>query len=397
VKKRIRSYERFAAAGTRYGIVSGQYVAIESAKPYQIEYKYCEDYVEKVRSPLTGRLPPSNFFLRKTSLQPIMLNYDHRWNGKPQNGMLGWPANGVPGAVYNQVPAGGWVALEGSSAELTAKLLADTNPFRYEVSVPVMIAELIEASSLLKIGMNNLFSAFGSAHLNWQFGWRTMMGDIRTLASILSSVESRIREFNSIIEYGGLRRRKHLASGGSSGSTSDITVNSNYGYGSFVAKQQTSFRTKVWGTVRWVPNRLEPIDVEQLSSFVTNLKIVLDLQVPDPSTVWEAIPFSWLVDYFLNIGDVLQAVEGSDKVLPSEICLMRRRQVKISADLKNGPPSSGAHTKTSSGSSGMVIHDLLNREVVENPGIEELLSFGFMTKSQAQNLLALLMSLARFR
>jgi len=158
------------------------------------------------------------------------------------------------------------------------------------------------------------------------------------------------------------------------------------------------YHSKVWGTVRWVPNRTSPIDLDKLASFNEALQIVLDLRRPDASTIWESIPFSWLVDYFLNVGDVLAAVEDTDKVLPSEVCIMRHRTVKTKSVASNlSEPGGFPWNREESMTGGDVLYDLKLRKVIFPDDLGDLLSFGFMTKAQATNLIALLLSLARFK
>jgi len=47
-----------------------------------------------------------------------------------------------------------------------------------------------------------------------------------------------------------------------------------------------------------------------------------------PTHVWQATPWSWLVDWFSNVGDVIQAVEdlGTDQVTSKYMYLMHRRR-----------------------------------------------------------------------
>jgi len=341
--------------------------------------------------------PPSDLVLKKTDIVPPFLNYRL---SAITDGTLYYEMKDVPcyppGGLIPDNPPLGWEYYEGTTAELTAKLLADTNPFRYTISVPVMILELVEAASLLKLAANNFFSLIGSSHLNLVFGWEATIKDIRTLASITTSIENRIKEFNQIVERGGSRRRVRLASGGDSSPESTVSIYSS-GLGSWDAKVNTSYRTKVWGSVRWVPNRAKPINFADLTRFNEACKVVLDLRTPDASTIWESIPFSWLVDYFVNIGDVLSAIEDTDKVLPTDVCIMRERWVTTHAVGIAKPEVDPPYRRANSISPGKVAHHMKLRNVIVPDSIGDLLSFGFMTKGQATNLAALLLSLTRFR
>lgn len=399
MRPRTRTRERSAVAGTIFeGLKPDrrEWQVVGGSWPYLVEEWECHDFVEKTKSTLTGRTPPSDLYLRKTSITPPFLSYrfTSNWDGKLYDRFDGLPGY-APGTAL-ETPPGGWEALEGDTPGLTAKLLADTNPFRYDVSIPIMLSEFLEASTLLKLASNNALSLVGSAHLNWVFGWKPLLEDMKTLAKITTAVEIRIREFNKLLAKGGITRRKRLQSGGDSFPPSTQSVFSN----SMVeihADVSYSFRTKVWGSVRWVPDRLDTVEIDKLTQFNKALLIALDLQVPDASTLWEAVPWTWLVDYFVNVGDVLQAIEASDLVIPTEICLMRHRTVTTISKPKGGGVSDTFDLKVYSGTAGTVTHDIKLRNVVSADDIGDLLSFGFMSRTQAANLLALLASLSRFR
>jgi hypothetical protein len=138
--------------------------------------------------------------------------------------------------------------------------------------------------------------------------------------------------------------------------------------------------------------------VSKLAAFNESCKIVLDLQRPDASSIWEAIPFTWLVDYFLNVGDALHAVENTDKVLPTDICIMKHRVVTVEyVGIVPGNTPGDLWQRNESFSAGKTTYDVKLRETANPTSASDLLSFGFMSKGQATNLIALIASLTRFR
>lgn len=296
-------------------------------------------------------------------------------------------------------PPGGWSALEGGdSAYWAAKLIAKTNPFRYEVSVPVMTLELIEGATLLGSLRNTVLANVGSAWLTKVYTIDAMKSDIRKLANITSAIESRIREFNSLVQKGGLRRKKvKLWKAATTGSEQTATIWSQAST-TFSGRAKPSFKTKIWGSIRWLPKRDSPVDLTKLANANDAMRIILDLQTPDASTIWEAIPFSFVADYFSNIGDVLQALENTDLVIPTDICLMRERWVEYQTELIPSSfhnqvivgGSGGGTTYTTQFDDGVLRHHYRLREVRTVTGIGDLLRFGICTPKQYTNLLALL-------
>jgi hypothetical protein len=344
-----------------------------------------------------GSTPPSNFDLIKDTIQPTWTGYRA---SSTVDGVV-YDVGELPGAAYgsgiNFVTPLEWAAIEPTDPALTAKLLANTNPFRYTVSVPVMVAELIEASTLLKLAADNFFTLIGSQHLNYVFGWEQTMSDVRTLTKITSEIESRVKEFNSLIKEGGLRRKVHLGSySGTKSSAGDVSLWSTHGI-TLTGRWTCSYRSKIWGSVRWKPSRPGQLEVAQLASFNEAARIVFDLKEPDASTIWEMIPFSWLVDYFVNIGDTLQALENTDTVLPYDVCIMRQRSVVTQTTRLQQTNSTPPWLRQYTGQPGQVNSERKLRAVQTITGISSLLSFGIMSERQATNLLALLLRLSRFK
>jgi hypothetical protein len=333
----------------------------------------------------------------KEKVKPLSYGY----NLSSFDGFTYIAASGLPCTTFGSGkgwigPAEWFLAERDTTEGFAAKLLADTNPFRYEVSVPIMVFELLEASTLLNISTKTLFTLLGGQHLNYVFGWKQMLDDVKTLVKITSAIESRIKEFNSLVQHGGLRRFKKLYKGASSGPLSDPTdVWSTHGF-SLKGQYKAAWSSEITGSCRWRPKRGKAIDINKLATFNQAAKIVFDIQPADLSTVWESIPFSWLIDYFLNVGDTLSALENSDLVEPYDICIMRHRKVHTSTTGWNLSTSDWPWNRSYTSSPGHVYQEFKLRTVVPTPtDYGDLLSFGIMSRSQATNLIALLISIGR--
>ncbi len=363
---------------------------------FQKKYEEIQDYYDKIRR-FDGTLPPSDLFIMKEAVKPTTYSYVL----SSFDGFTYINASGLPcltfGAGKGWIGPTEWFLAERDTTEgFVAKLLADTNPFRYEVSVPIMVFELLEASTLLNISTKTLFTMLGGQHLNYTFGWAQLLSDVKSLVKITSAIESRIKEFNSLVQHGGLRRFKKLYKGSASGPLSDPTdVWSTHGF-SLKGQYRSAWASEVTGSCRWRPKRGKAVDINKLAVFNQAAKIVFDIQPADLSTVWESIPFSWLADYFLNIGDTLLALEGSDLVEPYDICIMRHRTVHTSTEGWNKTISDSPWHRKYVSSPGHVYQEFKLRTVVPTPtDYGDLLSFGIMSKAQATNLIALLISVGR--
>lgn len=399
MESRTRSRTRYASTGLVLEKHGGVLQEIDGPFNFIEEYQESHDFIGKHRRTFgKSGLEPSPLEILKETFSPTTVSIQEIYNDGVNQEFRNVPL--ASSLNRNWQPPEGWAYWEGSNTELVAKLLADTNPFKYTVSIPIMISELVEASTLLSLATNNFASLVGSAYLNNEFGIETFMSDVKSLSEIISTIESKLKELNSLIKVGGLRRRKFLKS-----KTIAFTDKPEVGWSgyskNFEYKHVITFRTKVWGSVRWRPRLDQQINYDKLTSVNNAIRIVLDLKSPDWSTIWEMIPFSWLVDYFVDFGDVLQAIEKSDVVEPYDICIMRHRTIE---SRMVGLPSNVYNNadwypyRSYQSVTGRHKFDFKLRYVApDDPSAAQLLSFGFLSKGQALNLTALLLSLTRFR
>jgi hypothetical protein len=345
-----------------------------------------------------GLTPPSTFTQLKTTVTPPFLTHYQRSStpGTDRPTYLGFD---IPCTLPGQLstlpsPSGGWASLEPTTAEITQSVLS-SNPFRYEVSVPVMIAELLEVSSLFKLNFRSLSTATGSSFLNIKFGWETLIADIKSLSKILKSIESRIQEFNSLVKKGGSRRYCFVSKKRVTENYSPSSGRACYSasYSTWYSDDVATYTSKVWGTVRWKPQRDKVIEVERLIAARKELTLILfGLERNVGTQVWEAIPFSWLIDYFLGVGDIFKALENTDLVIPYDICVMREREVIVSVKVrpKNRNDSFYGYSYATPGKMKYVQK---NRQLLTpSEAYTGLLGFGILNQNQALTIMALLLS-----
>lgn len=350
---------------------------------YVFSSQQTNDWYKKTRR-LDGTLPVSTFYsMRVRHANPSRITGQRPLTGVPTLIFQGKATYVIPPTD----PSGGWAAKTNwTDAQALSKLLAESNPFRATLSVPVMVAELLEAVSLVKVAVDSILHAAGSTYLNSKFGWEAMFRDVKTLTTITVQIEKRLKEFQSLSKRGGLRRKIEIGKTNpapivepSRGLATDYTTAAYY-------HVTHVFHERVWGTVRWRP--VFGSDLNETIDKITDLnlaaRVVLDLdRLPDPSTVWEMVPFSWMIDYFTNFGEILQAFENNAQVEPYDICVMRERTttstyvpISIASGLKS--------------TSGVSVRRSKTRTVWNTyPSAASLLHFGLMTSNQAFTLAAL--------
>lgn len=299
-----------------------------------------------------------------------------RWEHTPVriNGLVGSTVvtNFVPD---NHIP-GGLADWPGGVPDLTAavtKVLANTNPNRRTVDMPVFLFELADLPKMLKSVGEDLFrlaakrnkppsirdtiTYSAGKNLEVQFGWLPLISDLGKMLDFENIVDKRVKELQRLASDKGLRRRFTVWENELQYDGSSALQSSNF---SASASFKIINRGKCWATLRWRPDQSATGDLPLNDRNIPELarRATLDLSLGlrqgiDAASAWEAIPFSWLVDYFANVGDVLKANRNEIPVTPSNMCVMysqdsicRFTNVQCSHQLKGSDGTTKYTTKT---------------------------------------------------
>jgi hypothetical protein len=184
----------------------------------------------------------------------------------------------------------------------TAKLLSMTHPGRANIQLPVFWSELKDLPRLVQFAGGNLARKGASANLNYQFGWKPLISDLQKLLDFREGVQKRLDELNRLRER-GLRRKRTLYE---SKARSKATFHTRWSSGGVLVhtREYTTYKIHQWGTVRWHPgyalrSMKGPLDKQAL-------KLFLGLDSSQfTSNAWEGLPWSWLIDWFSNVGDLI--------------------------------------------------------------------------------------------
>jgi hypothetical protein len=233
------------------------------------------------------------------------------------------------------------------SAEAWRKM----RPDKPEMDLSLAIGELKDLPRQLKQRLSDSpLKNIGSYYLGLQFGWKPLLNDIVKLYYLQRNVEKRITQ---LLRDNGkpVRRRVNLYSNVTELAKLTTTgyniwepILNTYYYRGDPSSTLTSTTTdRVWASARfryWLPPG--PRDVRWRSS----LKRELMGLTPSPSTVYNLVPWSWLVDYFSNVGDVIENLSAgvSDRLAADYFYVMReatrtqRRQATIKLHDTDGNP-----------------------------------------------------------
>lgn len=193
---------------------------------------------------------------------------------------------------------------------VATKGAAAGNPSRPHVAVPVMVAEFRDLPQLIRLAGRSLLGKLGSAYLMYKFGWVPLLNDLKALSEFADAVEKRKRSIRNLANKGGMRTKYRDSLYGSSLSDSRrITV---FGSPWIEAEVTTVTTVRRWSTTRWTSTVPPEIlaDDSALSAYAR--KSVHGLTPGAISShAWEALPWSWMADWFTNIGSYLTASDNS--------------------------------------------------------------------------------------
>jgi hypothetical protein len=359
-------------------------VVIDDVVDDYIHKKYGEDAI------IPNYIDPSNFEIRTIRERECVISIDRYWDPQTRENpyVIGTTRGPIPNYWYSLYNTMYYEEVPSVNTLLT-DLVNRTSPLRAAVSLPVMVAELLEATSLLKLILNNAFTLVGSGYLQVNFGVNPFLSDLRALLNITQAIEHNIKELNSLMGKGGLSRAvdlyhdsRNFVEKDTYASTDFATVNTS--------DVLVDIDLKIWGSVRWFPRDTNQLPVDELERFNLAVKAALDLDDFSWGTLWEMIPFSWLIDYFANVGPKLDAINTLQDFVPKHVCIMR--EVNIRQTRQNFTMGASDMRVVRNGNYHYRNRSRKVHDVNSDLGV---LSFSFMSYEQSLNLAALLTRLTK--
>jgi hypothetical protein len=193
----------------------------------------------------------------------------------------------------------------------------------YREGIPAMLGSHLWQSRL-KLNLKNFVKGSSNEYLKGQFGWKPLLGDIKDVAKVISKSQRLLEQ--AYRDSGRVVRRRYqfsptrvleesLVATGLFYSTfvSGISLQSvvsdpPLGGGSVFRYRETTKRQWFSGAFTYhMPNYAD--DMWGNSHQAIDL---LGLELT-PETVWNATPWSWAVDWFSSVGDVIHNLNSWSK------------------------------------------------------------------------------------
>lgn len=163
-------------------------------------------------------------------------------------------------------------------------------------------------------GADMLRRSVGDHYLNWSFGWRPFLSDLEKFSNLTENLARALDQLYR--DHGKVVRRGGTIESDRQTTTEHHTSDSTAGYFPQMATREGGWsrktvvittETRYWfsaGFTYRLPNVNDVDAMRRLNQYLQGGGI-------SPSIVWELTPWSWLADYFTNIGDTLDNWERS--------------------------------------------------------------------------------------
>lgn len=273
--------------------------------------------------------------------------YETHVYGGVQTGMYGvdfdwWYTswNTYPCRLYDDRSRVDRIDVPGGLANM---LFANTTPDRADVLLPAAVFELKDLPLAIYHAGRKLIKGpksspsrprkpgVSQASADWvaaNFGWLPLIGDLKALVNFSDLAAKREKEFDRMYSKSGLKRRLNLHS---QDVERTLTFSGDIPFNFPIVAKGTCSQ-KIWGTVTWTPAGAaqgSPLS-RPTPDYVK--RAVLGLNASNiTSNLWEAIPWSWFIDYFFNVQDYLIANTGLRTAVPSAACIMIHHKTSLTS------------------------------------------------------------------
>lgn len=193
-------------------------------------------------------------------------------------------------------------------------------PGKPTVDLGVALVELRDLPSLYRTKLR-AFRDLGRNYLNYEFGWKPFLSDIRRFVKTTMDIKNKLTMLRNnngkwVLRKGLVHQEKEvLETFGSDASSWPFYPTPNsyllLGGNHHSVKGSQYMETKIWFSGRfryYIPNIDSVLDTSPLNPLVRRL---YGLTIT-PSLLWELTPWSWLVDWCSNVGDVIANLSDAD-------------------------------------------------------------------------------------
>lgn len=231
-------------------------------------------------------------------------------NDSPEDPKTYW--DGVDGSFLSRISS--------ISLETTLK----TSPSQPHLLLGQSLYELRDLPSLIRTKGMCWLEVIPAAHLSWRFAIAPMISDVKKLLSLQLAV---MRRFNYLVKLSSGRWVKKRVTIGKDARAVNRGTQIRQSNGALItARKTTVFTKKEWVSTSW---KLDPFSNFRMPADRRDLwhkcqRLCLGVNGFGAfQAAWELIPWSWLIDWYMPVGDYIASMNNSVPALQSSCCYMR--------------------------------------------------------------------------
>lgn len=231
---------------------------------------------------------------------------------------------------------------------LAWQILAETNPSAPKVSIPTVIGEMKDFKDLplnLQAWGGSIFRKIAVGHITWRWAIKPLVRELATCFNFMEASEQRFKELWNLATNGkGYKLRKRVGLGHVTSTTvTNSVLRHSEGFLLNYRRTRTDLIEK-WGSSSWQVSPDTVLPKKRDADFVAKLrdltfKTFYGLSSHEAlAAAWELTPWSWLIDWFTDVGDIITATNNTVGLNWSSVCYMRKLTSTVSYELTSTLP-----------------------------------------------------------
>jgi hypothetical protein len=314
--------KREKSRGTVVGTYTDVHTGVVTSAEYSLGSDYCEDVI--------GNYPNDNplFIERKGFIHLGTLSGRapvfavNQYDGVMLFGQPNWshlsPTSTPP-----------------SDVQAVTEVAAQTNPSVPHVDLAATIGDFFMnvPEVLYKKGYNYKRLRGGNTVAEINFGWLPLFRDLQKLIDFTRAMDARVKELKNYFTPNGGSNRRYLWADSAQDDSGDVSFwTLEGGVHGYIHTVTTS---RKWASVRWKADTAGIPSAGELRSKA--LSTIHGWRL-DPDTIWELMPWSWFVDYFVNIGSFLKATRNNLDIHTTGSCVMFHQRTTAEQIITSASP-----------------------------------------------------------
>jgi hypothetical protein len=215
--------------------------------------------------------------------------------------------------------------LSGQAQGLVNTAFDRLRPDLRTVSIPNFIADIADLKSLYVIWKKKLSIAknLAGAHLNYKFGWKPTVGDLSDMIEGVTQLRAKLAAFKS--QLGKIIQSSTTVH------SSTNTVSGTYTHASFAGTATFSATVHRTCTATMAYTTFPLAVMGPMDEILRGLLDSLGFEL-NPRIIWDALPFTFVIDWFFGVGSWLDRYRIDALELPITLVdsfLQYKEDVKI--------------------------------------------------------------------